>query len=221
MRADFERAATLAGPGDSLELREAAADAMRLLGWQLGEAGHEDEAFAVYKALRERFGQAREPALAWRVIWSLNDEASLREHDAEGSGQALLEQAIAYPVTAGDATLDSVVAEALRLRGITALWRAKKGGAPSGSPELAAALADLERALARVPANAGARDEILAGLAYARFLKGDTAAADAALAQVRPRQREWIASVLKEYAESRPLPADAAFRAFYEPRMKT
>jgi hypothetical protein len=193
---------------------------MRILGWQLAEAGHEDDGFAVYKAFRERFGQSREPQLAWRVVWSLNHEATLREMDAEGSGLPLIEQSIAWPVQSGDPTLDSVIAEAYRLRGMFALWRAKKSPAPAASPDFTAAQIDFDRALARTPPNPGGRAEILAGLAYVRFLKGDAGGAEAALAQMGPNQRDWIVSVLKDYTGSRPIPADAAFRAFYEPRLK-
>lgn len=220
MLADYGRAAALAQYGDPLVLREQAADAMRLSAYQLGESGRADAAQAGFAALRARFGAAREPGLAWRTAWATNQEAVLREAQAEGSGLDLMRQTAARPVIGADPQLAGQVAEAWRLQGMVFLWRAKRQGNPGSAADLASALACFSEAAARAPAGSGEAAEALAGLAYTRYLGGDSAGAQAALARVPARQRDWTRSVLAQYVENRPLPQDRQFQTLYEQQLK-
>ena len=219
-KADVERGVALVRSGDPLPLREAAADLQRLHAYRLGESGRHAEALAAYAALRTWAGPVREPALAWRLVWGLNQSAVLQEQQvAEGSGAALLEQASAYPVQTGDAVLVREIAEAWRLQGMMALWAAKRDGLLAGRPRLATATTAFARAVELLPADAPGRGEALAGLAYARYLGGDLRGADQALRAVPAAQAAATREVIVDYARHRVVPADAALAAFVEPRL--
>jgi hypothetical protein len=221
MMASYDQALSLVRADDAVDLQTRAADAMRLKGYALAEAGKSDAALATYAGLRERFSGATDPELQWRLAWAMLQEAILSEGREEGSGLALMQEVARRYAASADRQVRVQVSTAFYTQGLADIWRAKKGGGTALAATMPAAVAKFESVLATSAPDTAEAAKALAGIAYGRFLLGDRAGAQQALARIPVRQRDWIrSSEIGMYLENRVLPADAEFRSWSDQQLK-
>jgi tetratricopeptide (TPR) repeat protein len=216
--AAYEAVEARFGGATELVLREQVTKALFSKGVALNKAERTDEALAAYDAVEARFGMSTELALREAVARALvNKGVALGKAGRTGEELAAYDAVVARFGGAAELVLREQVAIAQGNRGFARLTLAKKAGQTAQGAGQAQGL--LMTALADVGAALGVQPDYpiqLGNKAYALFLLGREAEAEAPLRRALELGGEEAYKNEMDDAQIHPLPQDSAFVALVE-----